>query len=532
VRVSSFLSGGLVHPAKRGLRSEALAHVADVYVTLCSLAKVSAVDEWAMASGLPPVDGFDLSAVFLSPDPATVSASPRQVAPLAPLTGGDLGNLEEYERLLAAWNARQQQQQQQRKVTVSHDPATVQWDVHMNATCGADTGSKIKPNGHLVNVTLAECEELCGANPLCKMLQYANHDRWCGLHNATSAPTPSKQDDKFDCVCKGPCPVRPGPSPSPPGPPTPPSPPGPKPPKVPMCYKSQKCMVAGFEPFAVKKKQTQTECCSACAALVNSTHGGPGCALAVLIPNPESPDKSGPCALYTKDALGAKVNNANKSVCFQPSADNPPPEPVIMGQAGIVVGDMKLVTGVQVNMAIFTGPHYPNASTPQDLINGKVPSFGCSTPAKPWGCLFNVSSDPTEHNDLAAAQPAVAKALLNTLQKVSRTYFDPERGDVDPAACARMMGPNRGFFGPWLEMPDDHESLGTAISTEAGTVVQGDATDTRLADQHVTENPRQPDLEYRGQYRYGDYRLQLELDMEIARKEQEAKERLKEDRRN
>ena len=101
---------------------------------------------------------------------------------------------------------------------------------------------------------------------------------------------------------------------------------------------------AGFEPFAVKKKQTETECCSACAAalcLVNSssTHGGGpgGCALAVLLPDLESPaDKSGgSCALYTNDALGAKVNNVNKTVCFQPSADNPPPEPVIMGQAGI-----------------------------------------------------------------------------------------------------------------------------------------------------------------------------------------------------
>jgi len=273
---------------------------------------------------------------------------------------------------------------------------------------------------------------------------------------------------------------------------------------------------AGFEPFAVKKKQTETECCSACAALVNSTHGGPGCALAVLLPDPESPDKSGSCALYTKDALGAKVNNANKTVCFQPSADNPPPEPVIMGQAGIVVGDMKLVTGVQVNMAIFTGPTYPNASTPQDLINGKVPSFGCSTPAKPWGCLFNVSSDPTEHNDLAAAQPAVAKALLDTLRKVSRTYFDPERGDVDPAACTRMMGPNRGFFGPWLEMEMELPAAAAHADGESSSAVLATA---ELAEREPP-TPTTTSLQQEESGGVIDYRLEIELDMlEKARKE-------------
>ena len=186
-----------------------------------------------------------------------------------------------------------------------------------------------------------------------------------------------------------------------------------------------------------------------------------------------------------------------------------------MGQAGIIVGDMKLVTGVQVNMAIFTGPHYPNASTPQDLINGKVPSFGCSTPAKPWGCLFNVTSDPTEHNDLAAAQPAVAKALLDALRKVSRTYFDPERGDVDPAACARMMGPNRGFFGPWLEMEMETEIPAAAAHAD------GESRSAVLATAELAE--REPPTTTPTSLQSGgviDYRLEIELDMlETARKE-------------
>ena len=485
--MSSFVSGGLINPAKRGLRSEALGHVADVYVTLCSLAKVSAVDEWALASGLPAVDGFDLSQVFLSSDPSTVSVSPRQMVPLAPLTGGDLGALEEYELLLAAWTAQQQLQRQ---------TAGIDWDVYMNATCGNSGASKIKPDGHFVNMTLQGCEDKCAANAHCQMFEYANHAHWCGLHNATSFVRSDKLGN-FDCGCKGPCPGTP--SPGPPGP-------SPAPPNVPKCYVSKKCTIAkSIEPFVVKGKLARDDCCDACNELaVNATHG-PSCAIATFVQDMESADDAGSCSLYSKEALAAKIDSSknSKSVCLQPSVNNPPPEPVILGQAGIVVGDMKLVTGNAVTMAIFTGPTYPNASTPKDLIDGKVPSFACATPSKPWGCVFNVSKDPTEHDDLAAERPDVARSLLAMLRNVSRTYFDPDRGAVDPRACTRMIGINQGFFGPWLEMSVADGGSGSEPSSRAP----------------MTEHDVAHSGTIEADYPYGDYRFESELGMEMARKE-------------
>ena len=73
------------------------------------------------------------------------------------------------------------------------------------------------------------------------------------------------------------------------------------------------------------------------------------------------------------------------------------------------------------------------------------------------GCLFNVSGDPTEHIDLLEGEPtewakATAANLLQRLKNYSATAFDPSRGMMDQRACARMKGPNKGFFGPWLEL--------------------------------------------------------------------------------
>jgi len=95
-----------------------------------------------------------------------------------------------------------------------------------------------------------------------------------------------------------------------------------------------------------------------------------------------------------------------------------------------------------------------NASTPLPFnahSHPPMPSFDCSTPTK-VGCVFNLTADPTEHDDLALREPELASRLLARLRGASLTLFDPDRGATDPRCCARMEGPNRGFFGPWLEL--------------------------------------------------------------------------------
>jgi hypothetical protein len=128
------------------------------------------------------------------------------------------------------------------------------------------------------------------------------------------------------------------------------------------------------------------------------------------------------------------------------------PEPIINTQAAIVVGDLKLIVG-EVKMVMWTGPVFPNASRPM----GNVPSFVCTRKGK-IGCLFNITADPTEHNDLVHERPDDADRLMNRLVKVSATLFEPDRGTVQKAACDQLKK-NGGFYGPWLELPSEVEKV-------------------------------------------------------------------------
>ena len=169
------------------------------------------------------------------------------------------------------------------------------------------------------------------------------------------------------------------------------------------------------------------DCCGLCAA------AGPTCAASQWVPaahpegTPVPKNKNGTCILKaTRD----KPINIKSGAAFFPPGVLPPapvirsqvwlslsstvsrdvcctcPEPALANrrcscertnqkgapvfpcectQGGLIVGDWKIITGDSVNMAVFTGPHYPNKTTPEawgksgpDKI--PVPSFACSSP--------------------------------------------------------------------------------------------------------------------------------------------------------
>jgi arylsulfatase A-like enzyme len=60
IRVNAFVSGGYIPPSVRGTKLDGIVHVADWYSTLCSLAGVDPTDDWAAASGLPPIDSINV----------------------------------------------------------------------------------------------------------------------------------------------------------------------------------------------------------------------------------------------------------------------------------------------------------------------------------------------------------------------------------------------------------------------------------------------------------------------------------------
>lgn len=95
-------------------------------------------------------------------------------------------------------------------------------------------------------------------------------------------------------------------------------------------------------------------------------------------------------------------------------------------------------------MAGWTGPQYPNVSStwvPQD-VRGDCGSTGC---------LYELTSDPTEHNDLAATMPGKVAELMKQLQAANATTFAPFRGKEDPTACEAALARPDVFWGPWVE---------------------------------------------------------------------------------
>ena len=65
------------------------------------------------------------------------------------------------------------------------------------------------------------------------------------------------------------------------------------------------------------------------------------------------------------------------------------------------------------------------------------------------GCLFNLTRDPAERVDLAAANPELVADLSARLAAYAATAFQKDRGDVDPAGCYQAIE-NGNFWGPWV----------------------------------------------------------------------------------
>ena len=65
------------------------------------------------------------------------------------------------------------------------------------------------------------------------------------------------------------------------------------------------------------------------------------------------------------------------------------------------------------------------------------------------GCLFELASDPTEHVDVAATEPAALAMLKARMAAMQPLLFQPDRGSKDERACDQVRL-NGGFYGPWI----------------------------------------------------------------------------------
>ena len=122
------------------------------------------------------------------------------------------------------------------------------------------------------------------------------------------------------------------------------------------------------------------------------------------------------------------------------SSSNSIGDPYLGVQALIRADGYKLIIGT-THQNVWTGPQYPNAST-------KWPNTGndCS-----HGCLYNVFTDETEHNDVASSFPDIVTSMRARISELNSTMYRPDRGTSSKLACDAALGKWGGFWGPFLE---------------------------------------------------------------------------------
>jgi arylsulfatase A-like enzyme len=121
-----------------------------------------------------------------------------------------------------------------------------------------------------------------------------------------------------------------------------------------------------------------------------------------------------------------------------------------VSESALIQGQYKLLTGPQIE-ATWSGPSYPNASSPASPVD-PGPTLKCA-----GGCLFDVIADPTEHNDIAAQNPALVASMSARLAELVKGYYTNNDTFVNlcpsnitmPCACWAALNTWGGYFGPY-----------------------------------------------------------------------------------
>jgi len=116
-----------------------------------------------------------------------------------------------------------------------------------------------------------------------------------------------------------------------------------------------------------------------------------------------------------------------------------------------IQGNYKLYTE-NVGYAIWSSPIFPNkTSTPvaQNEVSRNCSALG--------GCLYDIVNDPSEYNDIAAANPTLLQNLKTRFSEVKKSYYANNETGVDSCppnitqdcACYAAGNYYSGFWGPY-----------------------------------------------------------------------------------
>ena len=115
----------------------------------------------------------------------------------------------------------------------------------------------------------------------------------------------------------------------------------------------------------------------------------------------------------------------------------------------------KFLIGDAIVQAAWSGPQYPNSSTPDHDIIGPQANLNCSN-----GCLFNLMIDMTEHNDIAKDNKDIVERMNNTLNELIKGFY--RNNDVLVESCPKnanmscecwmAVNVHDMFLGPYCDM--------------------------------------------------------------------------------
>ena len=109
---------------------------------------------------------------------------------------------------------------------------------------------------------------------------------------------------------------------------------------------------------------------------------------------------------------------------------------------GLIQGEMKLIMtppAFPILEAAWSGLQFPNASTNQ--TDWDATSLDCSS-----GCLYNLTNDRSEHNNLAAEHPDTVAKMTARMREINATAFSPQRGASSPLGCEVALDTYGGFW--------------------------------------------------------------------------------------
>jgi arylsulfatase A-like enzyme len=99
--------------------------------------------------------------------------------------------------------------------------------------------------------------------------------------------------------------------------------------------------------------------------------------------------------------------------------------------------------------ASWGGAQYPNGSTISEENWIANYNLHCGM----TGCLFDLETDYTEQEEVAAANPAVVEQMMERMEELTATIWSPEGGHGNDPKCHSFCEEHYGgFYGPWKEL--------------------------------------------------------------------------------